>query len=187
MDRTECTPLPPDIVISKKLKEDNKPTDKVLKPIIIKSPVKQRKFKNKIMKNERSKEDQSLSLSRNKLCEIKNPNELSQPRIKRRRVLSSAVHNSHSDCATKELDINFPFSPIYKRTRSFHKKTLPISNLAIQQKITMQEEKGWFVCVCVCVCLSVCLSVSACLVCVCVSVCVCVCLCIYIRNWYQVH
>ena len=175
MDRTECTPLPPDIVVSKKLKEDNKPTDKVLNPTIIKSPVKQKKFRNKIMKNERSKEDQSLSLSRNKLCEIKNPNELSQPRIKRRRVLSSTVNNNRSDCATKELDINFPFSPIYKRTRSFHKKTLPISNLAIQQKTTVQEEeKGWFVCVCVCVCVSV-------------YVCLCLCLCIYIRNWHQVH
>ena len=138
VDRREHAPLPPNVVISLKLKEDYKSTEKVLNPTTINSPVKQRKFKNKVMKIERSKEDHPL---RNRLCEIKTPNELSQPKIKRRRVLSSAVHSSHNNCATKELDFKSPFSPVYKRTRSFHKKTLPISNLAIQQKSSMQDDK----------------------------------------------
>lgn len=139
VDRKEHISLSPNRVILQKLKEDNKPTDKVLNPTTINSSVKQRKLQKKVIKSERSKEDHPL---RNRLCEIKTTDELSQPKIKRRRVLSSAVHSSHDNCTTKEFDFKFPFSPIYKRTRSFHKKTLPFSNLAIQQNSLMVDREG---------------------------------------------
>lgn len=143
MDRRKHLTLTPDVVVSKEPKEDSKPIDERLNPVIINSPVKQTKFKDKAMKSKNVddiKRDQPLtSLSKDKMHKIKSTNELSQPRIKRRRVLSSAVHNN--SCTTKELDTKFPFSPVYKRTRSFYKKTLPISNLTIQQKTSMQSSE----------------------------------------------
>lgn len=127
-----------EIVSSNKLK-DSKLTDKRLRPDI-NSSIKQNKFKDRVVKSEcmdAIKRDQSITTSnKNETGEII-LDELSQPKIKRRRVLSSTVHNSWS---TKESDTKFPFSPIYKRTRSFHKKSLPISKLIVQQKNS--SEKG---------------------------------------------
>lgn len=136
--RTEHTVLKPNIAVLKETKEDRTPIDRRLNPAIINSPVKQTKLKDKVRKSkgmDEAERDQLLSSLNKKTHEIRNPNELSQPRIKRRRVLSNAVHNS---CTAQQLDANFPFSPIYKRTRSFHKKALPISNLTIQQKCSRQ-------------------------------------------------
>lgn len=136
MHRREHTVLTPDNV---ELKEDSER----LKPMMINSPLKQSNCNNKVTKGEdRDEKKQSYTcLNKSKKSEITNPNELSQPRTKRRRVLSSAVHNG---CHTaKETDTKFPFSPIYKRTRSFHKKTLPNNGLTIQQKSSMPGiEKG---------------------------------------------
>ena len=136
--RSKHTVLTPDNVALNELKEDS---DEKLKPSIINSPLKQNKFNDKVMKG-KDKDEKNQSLSKCKKSEIKNPNELSQPRTKRRRLLSSAAHNS---CAAKETDTRFPFSPVYKKTRSFHMKTLPTSSLTIQQKSSMLgSEKGKF-------------------------------------------
>ena len=141
MHRSKHTVLTPDNYVLNELKEDS---DKRLKPSIINSLLKQNQFNDKVKGEDMDEIKKKQSLSKNKIGEIrnsnemKNPNELSQPRTKRRRVLSSAVHNSCR--TTKETD---PFSPVYKRTRSFHRKTLPISSLTIQQKSsTLGNEKG---------------------------------------------
>ena len=131
MHRSEHTP---DNV---ELKEDSER----LKPMVINSPLRQSNFNNKVMKDEDRDGKKKSFTCLNKSKKITNPNELSQPRTKRRRVLSSAVHDG---CRTaKETDTKSPFSPVYKRTRSFHKKTLPISGLTIQQKSSvLDSEKG---------------------------------------------
>ena len=137
MHMNEDTVLTPDKSDIVELKEDCER----LKPMVINSL--QNNFNNKVTKGEdRDGKKQSFTcLSKSKKSEIMNPNELSQPRTKRRRVLSSAVHGS---CRTaKEMETKFPFTPVYKRTRSFHKKTLPTSSLTIQQKSSMLgSEKG---------------------------------------------
>ena len=135
VDGSEDTTLALDnnVVLSKP-KEDSKVVDKRLKPSVVSSPLKQPEVK--VIEDEDVddiKKSQLLSC----VSEIKAPNELSQPRIKRRRLLSSAVHNRHH--TAKEPGVKFPFSPVYKRTRSFHKKTLPTSSLTIQQKSSVQS------------------------------------------------
>lgn len=134
MDRKRHTVLTPDTVVSNEANENILPTDNRLKSTIINSPLKQTKFMDDVMKDG-SNSDQSLTCLTNK---IKNPPDLNQPRRKRRRVLSSDIYKT-----LKEPDAKFPFSPIYKRTRSFHKKLLPTSSLAIRQKSSVQDrEKG---------------------------------------------
>ena len=120
-------------VISSKPKEDVNAIDERLAPSKGHLPLGQ---SNEYMKNEDlddAKKNQPLSFSR-EARKLKNLSEWRNPRGKRRRVLSSDVHNS---CTAKEAVTKFPFSPVYKRTRSFH-KTLPISNLTVQQKFSMK-------------------------------------------------
>ena len=136
MDRKEQPSLASGVVIANDAKENSKPSPKRLKSGIVYSPI---KFKDKVLKNG-DVSDQPLSCLSNKVNEIKNPHELSQPRTKRRRVLSSDADDS---ClVAKESDIKFPFSPVYKRTRSFHKKNLPISGLTVQQKYSVSNTSG---------------------------------------------
>lgn len=135
----DSTVLTPDVIVSTEKKEDSISIDKESKAAGFSSPLKRTKFKSKITKGrnmDEIKRNQPLScLSTNKVYETKNPHELSQPRIKRRRVLSSDIHNS---CHTAKKSDKFPFSPIYKRTRSFHKKAFPVSGLTVQHKDPQQ-------------------------------------------------
>ena len=138
INRKDRAYLTPDIIISTEVKEDSKSIDSRSKSATINSPLKQ--IKNAIVEGENMdevKKNQPLScLNNNKIiCETKNQHELSQPRIKRRRTLHSGVHNKG---IAKESDIMFPFSPVYKRTRSFHKNT-SVSNLTVYQKNSVKD------------------------------------------------
>jgi len=131
----DSTVLIPDVVSAER-KEDSISIDKESKLTVHSSPLKQTKFESEVMKTRdigEIKKNQPLRyLSTNKVYETKSLHELSQPRIKRRRVLSKDIYHT-----AKESD-KFPFSPIYKRTRSFHKKTLPVSSLTVHHKDSQQ-------------------------------------------------
>jgi len=65
--------------------------------------------------------------------------EISQPKTKRRRVLASSALNTHR--VMKERSSDFPFSPIFTKTRSF-KRSLPTSNLVTQQASVSHDTRS---------------------------------------------
>ena len=122
-------------VTSTESEEDSKAIDKRLALSTAYLPSGQT---DEFMKNKEldvPEKDQPLSFSR-ETRKFKNLSEFRKPRAKRRRILSSNVHSSC--CSAKEATTKFPFSPVYKRTRSFQKKTLPISDLTVWQKSSME-------------------------------------------------